>query len=234
MAEGAKKRRKRAERPWLLAAVAKRYGLPVSKLREYCEQKKIREAKRTPGGQWRIAGKLSAKTERLLTQHKRDPNFGKIIGDFTEDEAAWEQIDKDEALLATAYPNIELPLDPYGKFNQDKQAVALARRIYQAAYGVEEPKKFWTAFRAAMQLASEKVTPTPETIAKQLGVSLSTLYAKFGRDAVQKACDEVAKNPDELLALSAHTGEFYRRGNWIFLKGHDKAIRPKTAEPRTS
>src|SRR6266853_4970089 len=46
--------------------LARRVGCPEKKIREYCKQGKIREAKRTPGGQWRILKPLSRKTRGFL------------------------------------------------------------------------------------------------------------------------------------------------------------------------
>src|SRR4051812_1778392 len=89
------KRRRRTEKPWQLSVVARRYGVSVAKLREYCEQEKI-PAKQTSGGQWRIVLPLSPKAVHLLSRNKRraairrmfgDAKVGQPVGDFKPDEA---------------------------------------------------------------------------------------------------------------------------------------------------
>lgn len=189
-----------------LSAIWRITGIPKRTLRYYCEMGKIREARRTTGGQWRIQFPLSMRTRNLFTRLARPGLFkgevGKPIGveHWSQNFELWldlmqlwpedgETLDW-EFLEQCFRPQGDEALDPS---NPDVKRQLFARIMEKLPVAVLKAAMLW--------VIQEKQPPNLDSVAKVLGMTnrqmlyRSLVKLKIRKLDIQAAWAEVINEP---------------------------------------
>jgi AraC-like DNA-binding protein len=163
-----------------LKALARRLGCPERRLRKYCERGEIPEARKTPGGHWRIRHPVSEKTKWVFAKVKREWPFGgssDAEGEFDSDHA--ERVMTAQALKSTVEEVVSDPVLVYRYPEEKRQQIAQIEKAISAKETagkgfhdlqlIEAVYTFWREHHRE---------PTIGEIAKKMKLSRSTFYRK--------------------------------------------------------
>jgi hypothetical protein len=182
------------KRKYLLPSdLARMVGCSQKKIRDYCKSGKIPEAKKTPGGQWRIAKPLSRQTRGFLQMKAFQaewPWIGKkeAVGEFDDSDTAQSLM---EAIL---WGNDEC-IPPYDEVDvgpvKSAALVRIQSLIWEKIKNQESLSSLILSGWVYQFWLKHQREPTVPEVAELMHISRSEFYRRrHNLEEIRKAYDE--------------------------------------------
>jgi len=168
------------------------HGVTPRTVRRWCSQGKLPGVYRTKGGHYRMAGPYLEQLRRADRSFRTaSPELRRIYQATPEQRTKWLK-ELVNVLLASSILN-----NGVGALRSQRADVPIRKLLHPHAIKAVEKHNGLLMIHAEMLFAAP-IKITSGTLADSLGVPRSTLYSRYGKAAIRKACAYGLKFPPDL------------------------------------